>query len=299
MTYQDVGGLLTYTDATLLHRRQHRVARRGSLSVGKTTDTDILRHPHAHILHRVENTDSRIVIDGKECIRIRLVLKQRHRHLLGCRTVVALAGQTLVKRQTMLQQRILITIEAVLGYLQIHRTAKECDITATSVYQIGHGIISPQVVVNHHTTGIHASTDTIIEHQGYTRVYQALEMLVLLRILGLRYNDAAHLTLIERPAQLHLTLIALATLSHHDMVTMSRSLLLNTFQYRVKVVMYQLGHDDTNHLLRLNPAVAQRLGQHVRCKIMLTCISLDHLATLLGDTGRIFQGTRHSSDRDS
>ena len=43
-------------------------------------------------------------------------------------------------------------------------------------------------------------------------------MIVVLRVLGLRYDDAAHLVLKERVADAHFAGVFLIALSHHDAV---------------------------------------------------------------------------------
>ena len=133
-----------------------------------------------------------------------------------------------------------------------------------------------------------ASANTVIEYDGHTSINELLEVLILLCILCLRYDDATHLVLKKHPAQLDFALVVLTTLSHHNLVTVGRGLFFNTFKDRGKVVVYQFGDDDSDDLLRLHTTMAQRLCQYIGCKVMFTRVPLYYFTSLCRDTRRVF-----------
>ena len=227
MTNEDVGGLFANLDATLLDSGQHGVAGHGTLAVGKTTDADVLRHLEAHALSRIEDADGRVVVDGKEGIGAVFLLQDFGCQGLRIGTVITNAGDAFIIGQTMFQQGVLITVEAVLRDLHRRCRSIETDALAARLYQVRHGIVSSHIVVDNHTTGIHARTYSIIEHQRHTLVHQSLEVVILLRVLGLTDDDATHLILVERLADTHLALILLAALGYHDTIATGRCLFFN------------------------------------------------------------------------
>ena len=282
----------------LLDGGQHGVAGYGTLSVGEATDGNIFRHTVARMLHGVEDTDCRIVVDGKESVRRIVDSHDRGCDMLGIVTVVAHDNHILIDRHPMFQQGILITVVTVLGDLKLHRTAIEGDTLATRLDEIGYGIIGTHIVIDHHTAGIHTCTDAIIEYQRDTCVDQFLVMGIVLGVLGLRHDDAAHLRAEEVLADAHLALVLLATQCHHDTEAPGFRRLLDTCQDRGEVIMGELRHDDADDTLRHHPTVAQRLTNGIGIEIVVAGILLDRLAALLADTGGVFQGTRHRRHRD-
>ena len=62
---------------------------------------------------------------------------------------------------------------------------------------MSHSIIGPHIVVDHHTAGIHTRTDTVIENNRDTRVYQILEMSIVNCVLRLAHDDTAYLISLE------------------------------------------------------------------------------------------------------
>ena len=162
-----------------------------------------------------------------------------------------------------------------------------------------HGIEGSHIVVNNHSTGIHARTYSIIKNKGNALIDKSLEMVILQSVLGLRHNDATHLVLIERLADAHLALIALLTGSHQNAVALRRCFLLNTTEHRRKIVVYETGQDDANELLWLHFRVSQTLGNDVGSEVVFTSILLDGCPALCRYAGRILQRTRYRSHRDS
>ena len=255
---------------------QHGVASHSTLSVGKSTDGDIVGHSETHTLGSVQNANGCIVVNSEETIRHMLALQQFRSDGLSIRTIVADAGNALVKLQTMFQEGILIAIETVLRNLQSGRRTIEGNALTTRLNEMGHRIEGSHIVVHHYPTGIHARTYSIIEDQGDTRLHQTLEMVVTMGILRLRDDNATNLVLVKRLTNAHLTLIALATLCHHDKIASSGSFLLNASQHRREIKMSEFGYDDTDHFDGLHLGTAQRLSQHIGCKVMLTRILLNH-----------------------
>ena len=118
-------------------------------------------------------------------------------------------------------------------------------------------------------------------------------------IFGLRYDNSAHLIFIEVITDGHLTLIFFITLSHHDAVTTSASLLFDATKNRTKIIMHKLRHDDAYYLHRHHLTMTKGLTDHVRIEIMFTCILLHALP--LGSTNpwTVFQRTRYRSNRNA
>ena len=137
------------------------------------------------MLCRIEDADSRIIVDGKEGVRPILHRQDGRRHILSISAIVADADNRLVNWQSVLQQGILIAIEAVLGDFELHGGAVEGDALATRRNQVRHGIEGTYIIIDHHATGIHTSTDAVVEHQGDACVDQFLIVVVILRILRL------------------------------------------------------------------------------------------------------------------
>ena len=171
--------------AALLYRCQHRVAGHRALAVGKSTDGDVLGHPEAGMLRRIEDADSRIIVDGKETVGAVFHRQDGGCHIFSIGTIVADADNRLVNWQSVLQQGILIAIEAVLGDFELHGRTVEGDALATRINQVRHGIEGTHIIIDHHATGIHTSTDAVVEHQGDACVDQFLKVVVILRILRL------------------------------------------------------------------------------------------------------------------
>ena len=220
-------------------------------------------------------------------------------HALRIGTVVTDQRQLRVVRQPVLQQGILVAVEPVLRDLQRHGRSEEGDAAAALLDEVVHRIIGTHIVIDHHATGVHPRTDTIVEHQGHPRADQFQEMVVLFRVLRLRDDDAAHLVLIERLADTHLSLIALLTRGHQQAVAARRGLLLDTGQHRGKVIVHEVGDDDADELLGLHLTEAQRLGDAVRREVVLSGVGLNDLSPLLTDAGRVLQRTRHGGHGDS
>ena len=127
----------------------------------------------------------------------------------------------------MSQQGILVSVETVLRDLQVHRRSIEGNARATRLDEIRNSIKGATIVVDHYPTRIHPRTYSIIKHQRQSGIHQTLKMVVLMRILGLRHDDATHLVLEERLTDAHLTLILLIALSHHDAIATGQRLLLD------------------------------------------------------------------------
>ena len=299
MANQNAGSLLAHSYASLFHRGQHGVARGGTHTIRKATDTDILGHTQSHALHGIEDAYRRIVVHSEEGIGIDVTIKHRWRQHLGIRTVITDTCQLLVERQTMLQQGILIAIKTVLGNLKVQLRSEIGNAPATGVNEVCYGVEGAHIVVYHHPTGIHARTYSIIEHQRHACIYQALEMLIALGVLGLRDDDPTDLVLEERLTEAHLVFIALTTLGHHDTIAMGLSLFLNTFENRHEIIVHQLGHNHTDKLLGLHLGVAQRLCQHIGREVMVAGILLNLLSQFLGNARRVLQCPRHGSHRDT
>ena len=255
---------------------QHGVASHSTLSVGKPTDGDIVGHSETHTLGSVQNANSRIVVDSKEAIGDIITLQQFRSNGLSIRTIVADAGNALVKFQTMFQEGILVAIETVLRNLQSRSRTIEGYALATRLNEMGHCIEGAHIVVHHYPTRIHARTYSIIEDQGDTRLHQTLEMIVPMGILRLRDDNATNLVLAKRLTNAHLTLIALTTQCHDDKIASGGSFLLNASQHRREIKMSEFRYDDTDHFDGLHLGMAQRLSQHIGCKVMLTRILLNH-----------------------
>ena len=197
---EDVGCLLAHTDAPLLNGGEHGVAADGALTVGEAADADVLRHPQPHALHGVEDADGRVVVDGEEGIGIVVAIEHVGRDELSVLTVVAIAREVNVEGQAMLQQCILVAVETVLRYFQIHLRTVVDDAAAARLYEVGDGIVGTHIVVDDDAAGVDARADAVVEHQRHAGVDETLEVVVPLRVLCLRDNDAAHLVFIERLA---------------------------------------------------------------------------------------------------
>ena len=156
----------------------------------------------------------------------------------------------------MFQQGIFITIETVLRNLKLHGTTIKCYPLASCLYQMGHGIIGTHIVIDHHTTGIHARTDSVIEHDGDTCINQPLIVFVVLGVLRLRHDDTTDLVTMEVLTDPHLTFMLLPTQGHHDPITTGGCSLLNACQDRREIIVRELRYDDTDDSLRHYPTVA-------------------------------------------
>lgn len=114
LSNENIGGLLSHGNTPLLHRSEHRVGSLGTVTIGKSADTNFFRHLIPHTLGSIENTDSRIIIDGKECIRTIFCSKNLWCERLSLCTVVADLHPVRIFFQSMLQESIPIAVVAVL-----------------------------------------------------------------------------------------------------------------------------------------------------------------------------------------
>ena len=133
----------------------------------------------------------------------------------------------LVRSQVVLQQGIAVAVVAVLGNLHVHGRTVERNAPASCVDEVLHGIEGTHIVVYHHAARVHAGADAVVEHYRHVLVDEVFEVVILLRVLSLRHDDATHFILVERAANLHLTVVTLVTLSHHDRVAMLAGILLD------------------------------------------------------------------------
>ena len=251
------------------------------------------------MLHGIEDADGRIVVHGEETIRRCLQGQDLRRHRLGIGPVVTDTDDLLIDGHAVLQQGILIAVVPVLGDLQVHRTAIEGDAFAPRLDQMGHGVIGSHIVIDHHPTGIHTRTDTVVEHQRNTGIQQPLVMVVVTCVLRLGDDDTTDLVTVEILADAGLALILFPAEGHHDTEAPRSGGLLDTRQDGREIIMGEFWHDDTDHLRRHHPVVAQGLPDDVRIEVVLTGVGLDRLPPLFADTGRVLQGTRHRCHGDS
>ena len=194
---------------------------------------------------------------------------------------------------------VFIAIEAVLANLHIGRSAEEGHTLAARLDEMRNCLERALVVVDHHAAGIDAHANAIVEHERHTILEQIDEVPILLGVLGLRHNDAAHLVLVERPADFHLVVVHLVALRHQDAVATARRLLLDAAEHRREIIMNELRNNNPDDTACALLAVAQALGYHIREIMVLLCKFLDFLALLATDARIVFQRTRHRSHRDA
>ena len=125
---------------------------------------------------------------------------------------------------------VLVAIEPVLRDFHVQVRDIERHSLASRLNQVAHSLIGRLIVVDHHTACIDGRANAVVEHQRDAAAHELGEVVVLLGVLSLRDDDATHLVLLERLANLHLPLIALAALRHHDAVAALLGLLLNATQ---------------------------------------------------------------------
>lgn len=111
---EDICRFLSHCYASLFHGGKHRVARLGTVAIGKTADTDVIRHSVSHALGGIEDADGGIVVDGEESIRHFILLQDFRRDSLSLRTVVADSHPVRVLGQPMLHDGIMVTVVSVL-----------------------------------------------------------------------------------------------------------------------------------------------------------------------------------------
>ena len=225
---EDVGSLLAYGDATLLDGGEHRVASHSSLTIRKSAYRNVLRHTIAHAFRCIEDADGGVVVDGKERIGNLLLREYLRRNGLSISAVVADVHPFLTRLQPLSQQSIAIAVIAVLRNLERHRCTVVGNTSTTRVDKMRNGIEGSHVVVDDHARSIHTCANAVVEHQWHTHVDELLEVVVFLRVLGLRDDDATHLMLIERLTDSHFAIILLVALRNHDAIAARRGLLFNT-----------------------------------------------------------------------
>ena len=197
--------------ATLLDGGQHRIAGNGSLTIGKTADGDIVGYPESGTLRGIHDADGCIVVDSKKSVRAVVEDQDLGGDYLCIGSVITDTGDGLVERQTVFEQRILIAVKTVLGNLQLHGRSVEGDALATRLNQMGHGIVGTHIVVDHHSAGIHTSTDAVVEHQGDACIDEFLIVVVILGVFCLRDDHTTALVPMEILADADLAFIFLTT----------------------------------------------------------------------------------------
>ena len=215
------------------------------------------------------------------------------RQCLSILAIVTDPDYRLVDSQPMFQQSILIAVETILGNFQLQRSPIEGNALASRLNQMSNGVIGPHIVIDHHATCIYSRTDTVVEHQGDTRIYQFLIVVIALRVLCLRYNHPTDLITVEIFADPGLPFVLLAAQGHHNPIATGGCCLLDTSQNRREIIVGKLGHNHSDDPLRHHTTMAKRLTDGIRIKVVFAGILLDGTATLLTDPGRVFQGTRH------
>ena len=296
---KDVGGLLAHTLAALLHGGEHGVAGDGPLAVGESADTHVVGHTVAHALHCLQDSDGRVVVDGEEAVGTRFHVHDGWRYHLGVVAVVADAHVLLAHLQSVFYQCVVVAVEAVFGNLHRHGRVVAHDVAASRLDEMLHGRESAHVVVNNHARRVHTCANAVVEHEGYTGLHEFLEVVVLLRVLGLRHDYAAYLIFIESFADFLFALVALVALSHDDEVSPRVGLLLDTTENRGEVEVGELGQDDTDELGRFYAGVAQLLADNIRKEVVLTGLGLYLLTAFLADARIVAQSTRDGGDRYS
>ena len=296
---ENLGGLLAYTLAALLDGGEHGVAGNGTLSVGESADAHVLRHTKPSVLHGVENADGGVVVDGEVAVRRGVKCHEVGGNQLGVGTVVAYADDGFIYLHTVFQQGVFIAVVTVLGNLQLHGTAVVSYTLAAYLDEVAHRIVGTHVVIYHHATGVDTRANTVVEHDGDVRVDEFLEVLVVVRVLGLGHDDATHLLPMEHLADTYLALIHLVAQCHHDVIATRHGRLFNTRQDAGEIVVGKLRHDDANDLRRHDASMAQSLADGIRIKVVFASILLDDFTPFLADAWRIFQCTRHSGHADA
>ena len=215
------------------------------------------------------------------------------RQCLSILTIVTHPDDRLVDSQPMFQQSILIAVETILGNLQLQRSPIEGDALASRLNQMSHGVIGPHIVIDHHATCIYSRTDTVVEHQGDTRIYQFLIVVIAFRVLCLRDNHPTDFIAMEVFTDSGLTLILLAAQGHHNPIATCCCRLLDTCQNRREIIVGKLRHYHADDPLGHHATMPERLTDGIRIKVVFTGILLDGTTPLLTNPGRVFQGTRH------
>lgn len=101
---EDIGSLLSYCHASLLHGGKHWVGSLGTVTIRKTAYADIIRNAESHSLSGIENSDGGIIVDGKEGIRMIFLFQYLRCQSLSLRTVVAELHPVGILRESMLHQ---------------------------------------------------------------------------------------------------------------------------------------------------------------------------------------------------
>ena len=197
MADENVGCLLAHTDAPLLDGGEHGVAGNGSLAIRKAADADILGHSQSHALYGIENANGGIVVHSEEGIGILVAVEHIGCDELRVLTVVTMARHSVVEGQAVIQQRILIAIETVLADFQVHLRTVVGNVATTCLDEMCHSVVGTHIVIDDDATGIHTRADAVVENQRHTSIYQPLEVLIVLRVLGLGNDDATNLVLVE------------------------------------------------------------------------------------------------------
>ena len=164
---------------------------------------------------------------------------------------------------------------------------------------MGHGSEGAHVVINHHSGAVDARTYSIIEDQRHTVAHQLLEVSILLGILCLRNDDAAHLILIEVIADGNFSVISFLALRHHHTIASGSRFLLYTRKNGHKIIMYQLRNDNSYHFHRLHLAMSQSLSDDVGIEIMFPRIRLYTLLLGSTDSRAVLQSSAHRGDTNT
>ena len=93
-------------------------------------------------------------------------------------TVVTDEDPLVLRVESLLQQSVTVTVETVLRNLQRHRGAVGGNAPASDVDEMGDGMESAHIVIDHHTAGIDTRGNAVIEHQGYSVVEQPLKVYI-------------------------------------------------------------------------------------------------------------------------
>ena len=289
---KESGSFATYFLPQLVDGSKLRVRGFGTETIAEAAYRDILRHTQSAALHRAEYSDGSVVVNGEEGIGPFRSKHKLGRDALSVLAVVADTHDMLVYRQAVLQLGVLVAVVTILGYLHVHWRTEECYPAAARADEMLDGIESSLIVIDDDTRRVDTVTDTVVEDYRQTALLKLAEVVILLRILCQRDDDAAHARFVERLTQFYLALKILMALAHENAVATPTRFILDTVKHRSEVVMNYLRQNQTYQADRLRLGIAKVFCQDVRREIMLAGVRLYHLATLTRYGRRVVQCSR-------
>lgn len=180
-----IGCGFAYIVSPLFHGGELRVTASCTYAVCKSANGHVFGNTESLSLAGIEYSQCRVIVDGEETVGAVLQCQQFGGETLCLFPVVTLPDNLRINGQFVFQQGILVSVETVLGDLQVHGRTEEADAAASRLDQVLGGSKGSGIVIHHHSAGAYLRADAVEEYEGDAVFQHFMEMFVLGGVFGL------------------------------------------------------------------------------------------------------------------